>query len=302
MKTKLIGYKKGDIVFDINLYIIMLLIGIVTIYPFLNVLALSFNDAIDAVRGDIYIWPRKFTLLNYAEIFKNNQLITGFKITTLRTVLGTILGVICSSMLAYTLSRRDFSARKVFSLMFAVTMYVHGGLIPGYLLMRNLHLFNTFWVYILPSLVGAWNVFVIRSYIDGLPESLQESAKIDGANDIVIFFKIVMPLCMPVLATVGLFIAVSQWNSWFDTYLYCNSNKELTTLQYELQKMLSYTTIQFNGTGSTQDLEQLAKKMVVTPESLKMAMTIVVTVPILLVYPFAQKYFVKGLTLGAVKS
>jgi len=205
-------------------------------------------------------------------------------------------------MIAYTLSRRDFMARRLFSLMFAVTMYVSGGMIPGYILMRNLGLFGTFTVYILPGLIGVWNVFVIRSYIDTLPESIQESARIDGANDIVIFTRIVLPLCKPVLATVALFVGVGHWNAWFDAYLYNNARPELTTLQYELQKILTAATITLTSASDRSAIEQLQRVTHVTPESLKMAMSMLVTAPVLLIYPFLQKYFVTGLTLGAVKS
>lgn len=301
-KAKRYGTKKNDMIFDIILYSIMIVLGVITIYPFLNVLALSLNDALDTVKGGIYIWPREFTLANYSEIFKIEQLLTAFRVTTLRTLIGTVTNVLCTSMLAYTLSRRNFMARRLFSLMFIITMYVGGGLIPGYILIKDLHLFNNFLVYIIPSLIMAWNLFIIRSYIEGIPESLQESARIDGANDFVIFLRIILPLCLPVLATIGLFVAVGQWNSWFDTYLYCNSKESLTTLQYELQKMLSYTNIQVSGGDIMKMNSQTARAISVTPEALKMAMTIVVTVPILLVYPFVQKYFVTGLTLGAVKS
>ena len=287
---------------DIVLYMLMILTGIVTLYPFLNVAALSFNDAVDSVKGGIYLIPRKFTFNNYLEIFKSDLLLLAFRNSILRTVIGTITGVICCAMVGYTVSRKDYMGRRLFSLMLAITMYVSGGLIPDYILIRNLGLFNSFWVYILPALVSVWNVFVIRSYIDGLPDALQESAKIDGANDIVIFFKIILPLCLPVLATVALFTAVGQWNSWFDTYLFNNSNKSLTTLQYELQKILTYASVQFSAADDIRSIEQMQKKIVVTPDSLKMAMTIVTIVPILFVYPFVQRYFVTGMTLGAVKS
>ena len=230
------------------------------------------------------------------------MLLLAFRNSILRTVIGTITGVICCAMVGYTVSRKDYMGRRLFSLMLAITMYVSGGLIPDYILIRNLGLFNSFWVYILPALVSVWNVFVIRSYIDGLPDALQESAKIDGANDIVIFFKIILPLCLPVLATVALFTAVGQWNAWFDTYLFNNSNKSLTTLQYELQKILTYASVQFSAADDIRSIEQMQKKIVVTPDSLKMAMTIVTIVPILFVYPFVQRYFVTGMTLGAVKS
>lgn len=293
---------KRKTTFDYVLLFGMLLFSIVTIYPFLNVLAISFNDAYDTIKGGIYLWPRKATLDNYTAIFKDSILLVAFRNSVLRTVIGTITSVFCTTMMAYTLSRKDFIARRLFSLMFAITMYVSGGMIPGYLLMRSLGFFNTFRVYIIPGLIGAWNVFVIRSYIDGLPESIQESATIDGANDVSIFIRIVLPLCIPVLATVSLFVAVGHWNSWFDAYLYNNARSELTTLQYELQKILSVASVKVNSATDYQAFEALAKQSRVTPDSLKMAMSMVVTAPILMVYPFIQKYFVTGLTMGAVKN
>jgi putative aldouronate transport system permease protein len=224
-----------------------------------------------------------------------------FRNSVLRTVIGTGIGVFSAAMVAYVLSRKDFIARKFVSVVFALTLYFSGGMIPVYMLMRDLHLTNSFWVYILPGLVNAWNIFVIRSYIDGLPISLQESAKLDGANDLVIFFRIILPLCKPVLATIALFIAVGQWNSWFDTFLYNSSKDSLTTLQYELMKILANT----NASASSSDIFRTGntdQAPRVSPESIRMAITIIATVPILVVYPFLQKYFVKGLTLGAVKS
>ena len=178
-------------------------------------------------------------------------------------------------------------------------MYLSAGLIPAYMLIRHLGLINTFEVYILPGMIAAFNVFIIRSSMDGLPYVLQESAKLDGAHDLTIFFRIIFPLCKPVLATVALFVAVGQWNSWFDNYLYNARNDQLTTLQYELQKILQSTTVGQTAPRGQSVLEDLAR---VSPQSVKMAITIIVTVPILLVYPFLQKYFVKGMTLGAVES
>lgn len=280
----------------------MLLLTVVTVYPFINILALSFNNAIDSVKGGIYLWPRMPTLANYAEIFKNKNLMTGFRNSVMRTVIGTITNVFCCTMMAYTLSRKDFMARRLFSFMFAVTMYVSGGMIPGYLLIRDLHMFSTFIVYIIPALLSAWNIIVIRSFIDGLPDGLQEAARVDGANDVVIFIRIVLPLCKPVIATMALFVAVSQWNSWFDSYLYNNSRPDLTTLQYELQKMLTAANITPKSATDTAAMNAIAQANRVTPDALKMAMTMVVTAPVLLVYPFLQRYFMTGLTLGAVKS
>ncbi|WP_211749743.1 carbohydrate ABC transporter permease [Paenibacillus sp. Marseille-Q4541] len=299
MSSKAFNATRSEKVFDFANYILMAIILIVTLYPFLNVLAISLNDSTDTVRGVIYLWPREFTLENYKTIFQYEGLVQGAKISLARTIIGTILGLLSSSMLAYTLSRPDFRVKKFVSTFLALTMYFSGGLIPGYILMRDLNLIGTFWIYILPMMVSAFNVFVIRSFIDGLPYALQESAKLDGANDFTIYYKVILPLCKPVLATIALFLAVGQWNSWFDTYLYNGSKPELTTLQYELMKVLQST----QQGGSNINANDMAQQMAqVSPESIRMAITIVVTVPILLVYPFLQKYFVGGMTLGAVKA
>lgn len=287
---------------DFILAIIMLVVIVLTLYPFLNVLAVSLNDATDTARGGLHIFPREFTLKNYHEIFSsNNRLLIAFRNSVLRTLIGTLTATFSCAVLAYVLSRKNFVFRKQINIMLTMTMYVSGGLIPSYLLIRELGLINNFAVYIVPALISAFNVIVIRSFIEGLPDALEESAKIDGASEFTIFLKIIMPLCMPVLATVALFVAVGQWNSWFDTYLYARSNNNLTTLQYELMKIMdnanSLTAADVSGMNQNPNLTART-----TPESIKMAITIIATVPILIVYPFLQKYFVSGLTLGAVKS
>lgn len=292
--------EKNDKVFLTVLYIVLTLLAIITLYPFLNVLALSFNDAMDSVKGGITIFPRHFTTLNYKQVLESDNLVTGFRNSALRTIIDTGIGVLVSAMLAFTFSRKDFMARKLYSIIFLLTMYISGGLIPGYMLIRDLHLMNNFLVYVIPSLTAMWNIMIIRSFIDGLPYSLQESAMIDGAGDFTIFYKIILPLCTPVLATVALFIAVGQWNAWFDTYLYCQDKPSLTTLQFELQKILQ--SVQASMPSSNQEARTMLQNNAITPESIKMAITIVCTVPILIVYPFVQKYFVQGMTLGAVKS
>lgn len=294
-----VRHKGSERTFAIFLYTFMAGVGIATLYPFLNVLAVSFNNSTDALRGGIYVWPRMFSLENYKTIFQYDQLLTAFQNSVLRTVIGTVLGIIAASMIAYTLSRKDFVARRFVSVALALTLYFSGGMVPVYMLMRDLSLLNSFWVYIFPGLVNAWNVFVLRSYMDGLPYSLQESAKLDGANDWMIYWKVVLPLCKPVLATIALFVAVAQWNAWFDTFLYNSGRTSLTTLQYELMKILQNTA--YSG-GQNYHAVDSSKANRVSPESIRMAITIVATVPILAVYPFLQKYFVKGLTLGAVKS
>ena len=199
-------------------------------------------------------------------------------------------------MLAYVLSRKEFMYKKQLSFIYVLTMYVSGGMIPTYILIKELHLLNNFWVYIIPGLISAFNMIVIRTFINGIPYSLIESAKIDGAGDFRIFIQIILPLCKPVLATVALFIAVGQWNSWFDSMLYCSSDNSLTTLQYELMKLLSSTTTQ----GASAEVMKNAGS-IVTPTSIRAAITIVTAVPIICLYPFLQRYFVSGLTIGGVK-
>lgn len=297
--SKGLSATKTDKIFDTINIVVMAVIMIVTLYPFLNVLAISLNDSTDTVRGGIYLWPREWTWENYTTIFSYTGLVQGLKVSLGRTIVGTVLGLISSSMLAYTLSRQDFTSRKFVSTFLALTMYFSGGLVPTYMLMRHLDLIGTFWIYVLPGLVSAFNVFIIRSFIDGLPYALQESAKLDGANDFTIYYKVILPLCKPVLATIALFLAVGQWNSWFDTYLYNGNKPHLTTLQYELMKILQSTNQGARMLNANDMANQMAQ---VSPESIKMAITIVVTLPILFVYPFLQRYFVEGMTLGAVKA
>ncbi|GAA0285934.1 putative aldouronate transport system permease protein [Gracilibacillus halotolerans] len=292
--------KRKITTFDIVLTLFMFVVIVITLYPFLNILAISLNNAIDTARGGIHIWPRDFTFANYQEIFgSNDRLLQAFSMSILRTIVGTLAGIIASTMLAYVLSRRDFVFNGFVGFLLVLTMFISGGLIPEYMLIRQLGLINDFQVYIWPMLLSAFNVIVIRSFMDNLPVALEESAKMDGANDFVIFSRIIIPLCLPVIATISLFLAVGQWNSWFDTYLYARGNEALTTLQFELMKILD------NAQMSAGDINQQNAQVIAgqtNPQSIKMAITIIATVPILLVYPFLQKYFVTGLTLGAVKS
>jgi len=289
---------------DSFLIIFMLYVIVITLYPFLNILAISFNDSNDTIKGGITIFPRKITLQNYEHIFKYASILHALLISISRTFIGTVLGVLFTGMLAFTLSREDYRLRKPITIIFVLTMYVAGGLIPEYMLIRKLGLINEFSVYIWPGLLSAFNIIVIRSFIEGLPMSLQESAKLDGANDLIIFFRIIFPLCKPVLATIGLFIAVGQWNSWFDTFIYASGNEQISTLQYEMMKILQNTTAA-QGAAQRASVEGGTGESlinVISPESIRMAITIVATVPIVVIYPFVQKYFVKGLTLGAVKN
>ncbi len=289
----------GDRIFELCNGLFMIILAVVMLYPILNTLAVSFNDATDTIRGGIYLWPRQFSLYNYEVIWQTANLGVAFGVSVARTVIAAILNVFLTAMVAYTLIRQDFVLRRFVTIVFVLTMYVNAGLIPGYLLNRSLGLLNNFWVYILPGLVSAFDLIIVRTYMKTIPGSLIESAQIDGAGEFTIFIKVILPLAMPVLATVALFVAVAQWNSWFDTYIYCGSEENLTTLQYELMKALSTSMNQSGSTANVQNASQAANQ--VTPTSIRAAITIVAAVPILCVYPFLQKYFVQGMTLGSVK-
>lgn len=287
--------KSRDRYLDYILVVLFILIITVTLYPFLNVLAISLNDPVDTMRNINFVFPRVFTLYNYQYVFRENDLLGAFITSVARTVIGTGAGVICTSMVAYVLSRRDFYFNKFFTMLFIITMYVSGGLIPEYLLLaRTLKMTNNFLVYIIPGLIWVYNIILTRSYIDGLPDALQEAARIDGANDLFIWWKIVVPLCRPVMATVALFVAVGQWNSFMDTYLYA---KKLPTLQYLLYEIMEQATTRIDTHATMQQMATTT----VSPLSVRMAVTIIATLPILIVYPFLQKYFVGGMTIGAVK-
>ena len=286
----------SDRIFVICNTIFMIAFVVITLYPVLNTLAISFNDGTDALRGGIYLIPRKFTLKNYITVLQKDDLITGAIVTVARTVVGTLLALVSNAILAFVVSRKNFLFKKQLSLFWVITMYVNGGLIPTFLLFKGLHLTNSFWVYVIPGMVNAFNMLVIRTYMNGIPDSLEESAQLDGAGYTTIFTKIISPLCKPVYATVALFVAVGQWNSWFDAMLYNRMSDNLTTLQYELMKLLSSVTNQ----GTSAEAMKNATGTV-TPTSVRAAATIITMLPIICIYPFLQQYFVAGLTLGGVK-
>lgn len=286
----------GGVLFDVIKWIILIIFVIVTLYPVLNTLAVSLNDGLDTIRGGIYLLPRKFTWQNYQTVLRKDSLKIATVVTVARTVIGTVTQLFVTAMLSYILSRKDFVLKKFMTILYVLTMYVNAGLIPGYLLIKNLGLLNSFWVYIIPGMVSAFNMIVIRTFMNGIPDSLAESAEVDGAGHMRIFIQIILPLCKPVLATVALFIAVGQWNSWFDAMLYNSFNENLTTLQYELMKLLSSVSSQSGNIDALKNTGSM-----VTPMSVRAATTIVTSIPIICLYPFLQRYFVAGLTIGGVK-
>ena len=292
--------KQRDVVFPIVNTVILVILCFVTLYPVINTVAYSFNDGTDALRGGIGLWPRVFSTKSYTSILSDSSVYQAAFISAAKTILTTLLNLFWTGMLAHTLSRREFVFRKVIPTVLVLTMYVNAGMIPNYLLIsKTLGLRNTFLVYIIPTMFSCFNMIVIRTYIGGLPDALVESARIDGAGDLRVYWQIIFPLCTPVLATVALFVAVGAWNSWFDTYLYCGQEADLYTLQYILKMKLA--TTQNSANAAQTSVEALKTTTLTTPVTIRCSITVLSTVPILIVYPFLQKYFVTGMALGAVK-
>jgi len=282
----------------------LLLVAFITLYPFWNTIAVSFNDAMDTLQGGIDFFPRKFTLFNYEVLFQTGAIIRAFFVSVSRTLINMITSIFFTAMIAYVLSRNEFIYRKQFTLILVFSMYVNAGLIPTFFLIRSLGMVNTYWVYIVPGIVNAFNFIVMRTYIKSIPESILESARMDGYGDFTIFMRIVLPLCLPVLATVGLFVAVGAWNAWFDTMIYNSGNVNLHTLQYKLMEYLQSSQNQGRSAGDAGAIAlaaQAGSGNMVTPMSIRAAITVVAAAPILLVYPFMQRYFVVGLNVGSVK-
>lgn len=291
--------KKRLSVSNILIYTVLVLLFIVTFFPFWNIFVLSLNDANDSIRGGVMFWPRVFTLSSYKAVLTDSELLSALKVTLLRTAIGvpcTLLGV---TTLAYALSQRDLPGRKFFNLLFVFTMYFSGGLIPTYMIIKWLGLIDNFAVYILPGFYNVYWMILVRTYMESLPRSMIESSRIDGANDLQVFTRIVLPTCTPVLATVGLFSAIGHWNAWYDSYIYTNKNS-LKTLQAVLVKILNQYQTGKMMTAAQQMAAQ-AKKLPVSSETIRMAVTMVTTIPIIMAYPFVQKYFIKGMMIGSVK-
>ncbi len=291
----------SDLIFDIFKWVFLVFFIAATLYPILNTVAVALNDGMDTLRGGIYLLPRQFTLDNFRAVFRRPTLMNAAFISVARTVIATLTQTFLTALLAYILSRKEFIFRVPITLLVILTMYLNAGMIPGYIWTQKLGLLNTFWVYVIPGIISAFNFLVIRTYINGLPDSFVESAKMDGAGHLRIFWSIILPLCKPVLATVALFIAVGQWNSWFDAMLFNGFNDNLSTLQYELMKLLSSVMSQGANADSMRNAAEAGNSSMVTPASVRAATTIVTAFPIVCLYPFLQKYFVSGLTIGGVK-
>lgn len=298
MRKSFLKKSMGSQIFDIVNTIGMLLFAFVMIYPFWNQLVVSLNEGTDTIRGGLYFFPRKFTLDNYVYAFRRSSLLSGTVMSILRVVIGTATSLICSALIAYVTTIKEFKGSRLLSYAFLVTMYFSGGMIPVYLLYSSIGLTETFAVYWLPGVINAFNMLLISSYIRGLPEALPESARLDGASELRVYFKIILPICKPVLAAVGIMVAVGHWNSWFDVMIY-NSSGKFDTLQLSLRKILLEAD---QVAQLIEDQRRLKELKNMTPTSMRAAVTMIVTIPMLVIYPFFQKYFVSGITIGAVKA
>ena len=297
-KKKKIGHwTMGDY---INVFFLVL-IAFVTFYPFWNVLMISLNDPNDTLMGGITLWMRKFTIENYRYIFTQNAFTSALIVSVGRTVIGASAHLLFCSAFAYALSKKWMIGQKFFLGMLIVTMYIGGGLIPTFLTFKNLGLYHNFMVYILPNIVSSYNAIIMMTYFKSIPSELEESVRIDGGNDYVIFFRIVLPVSLPMLATIGLFVAVWQWNSWFDTMLY--GGRKLMTLQMQLVELIRDASQVQKLMSAGSNLAANLARMGYNPnvESIKATSMMVTAIPIICVYPFLQKYFVKGIMVGSLK-
>jgi putative aldouronate transport system permease protein len=291
----------GEIIFDYCNMFFMILFAVVCMYPFLYILVLSFNDGRDAMRGGIYLFPRVFSLENYITIFSDKRLWGSFGISVFRTVASIVLGVLINAMYAYAISKSDLPGRKFFNWLIVIPMYFGAGIIPYYLICQKLHLINNIWVYVLPWLAAPFHIMILRIAMKELPASLEESAQLDGAGYPKMFVQIILPLTLPSLATVSLLTGIFHWNDWLDGTIMA-TRSALWPLQTLLLNILQGSDMNaFFRSRNLGAAGGMVRKIAITPESLKMAMLVVTVLPIFMVYPFAQKYFIRGMLVGSVK-
>jgi putative aldouronate transport system permease protein len=294
-----IGRKNpGDIVFTLINYTVLTLFFLMTLYPFYYIFIYSISDPVEAAKGlNAALLPVKPTFSNYTQVFAIEGLAHATFISVARTVIGTLMTVGCCGFFAYLVIKPIYFRKFIYRMMI-ITMYVGGGLIPWYVTMRMYHLYNNFAVYVVPGALSAWNVILIKTFIEQLPSSIEESARLDGAGYLRIFFQIIAPLSKPILATIVVFSAVGQWGSWFDNYILVQS-ENLKTVQLYLYELIRRTNVIANAANVAALLAAQEEK--ITPMAVRMTVTMVVTFPIILVYPFMQRYFIKGIMMGAIK-
>lgn len=291
----------GEKIFDVFNVILMIALSMTMLYPYINQIAISLNDGMDTILGGITVYPRKFTWVNYRTIFTSDSISRAFFLTVFISVAHTLTALLVTTAAAYAMSKRDLPFKNAITWFLIVPMYISGGVIPTFILYRYLGLLNNVLVYIIPGAFSFYNMIIIRTFIKGLPISLEESAMLDGANEAIVLFKIILPLSMPVIATVALWLVVGAWNSWTSTLYYVNE-RSLYTLQYVVMQLIKQSDVlQQLAAETALTGGELTKEAQTTSESVKAAAIIFSTIPIVMTYPFLQKYFVKGVTIGAVK-
>lgn len=289
-------------IFDTANIILMLIVALGTFYPFWYVAVQAFNDSRDSMLGGLWFWPRQFTLDNVMYVLVNPNLQNAYLITILRTIAGSLLALAVTGLAAYALSKKSLRHRGTIITFLMIPIFISGSLISNYVVYAKLHLLNTFLIFLLPTAFSFFNFIIMKTFISQLPESLEESAKIDGAGYFRIFFRIVAPLCLPVFAAITLFNAVYHWLDVTANIVYV-TDRDLTTAQFLLYKIVreSQVDVVMSNAAARGDISSQTNQRSVTPESLKMATLLIVTVPILFIYPFFQRFFIKGVLLGAVK-
>jgi binding-protein-dependent transport system inner membrane component len=301
-KSKLKRARGSRLAFIVFNTIFMILLSFLFLAPYINILAKSFNAAKDTMLGGLTFWPRKWSLDNYSVVLGDSTTWSGFRVSVLRVIIGSAFALFINYMAAYALLKKGLRFKKLIILIFTIPMFVSGGLISEYIWFPKFGIYNTFWVYILPSAFSFYNMVIIRTYLSGIPESLLESARLDGAGELTILFKIMLPLSMPIVATILLWSAVANWNDWTTT-LYFVEDQDLFTLQYNMQIAIKQTeTVQqmiANAIESGRPLGDIDTD--ITAESIQAAQLIVTTIPIIIVYPFLQRYFMSGVMIGSVK-
>jgi len=289
----MLGISRGERIFGVINRSVMLLLTVAMIYPFWYLVMASLSDPKLTALGGLYLWPKGFSWDAYIAVLGDASFWSGFRVSVIVTVAGTAIGTFLTATTAYAISKKRLQGRMAVSFFILFTMLFNGGLVPNYLLLKELHMLDTLWALIVPGTISAFNVFVMRSFFVGLPEEVEEAAKMDGANDLTVFFRVVLPLSKAVLATIGLFMAVMYWNDFFSTILYI-TDKGKWQLQAVLRNLIDHA-VQSSGNGPNGDQIQ------VSAFTVRSASILLATLPILLVYPFLQKHFVKGAMIGSIK-
>lgn len=293
----MIESRKTRVFYGIN-YALITLVVLTMVVPLINIIATSFSGERAVLSGEVFLWPVDFTTETYKQVFFNSPLMRGMRNTLTVTFVGTALNMVMTLCAAYPLSKPRLQGRTFFLLMITLTMILNAGIVPNFLLVKDLGLMNSFWAIWLPGVISTYNMIVMKTFLQSLPPSLEESAMIDGANDMTVLIRIILPLSLPSLATITLFYAVGHWNSYFNVMLYI-SKSNLKTLQLVLRDLInnsSVTDMLLNASRDSSDFQ-----VRVTQESIKAASIVIATLPIMCVYPFLQKYFVKGVMIGSVK-